>query len=227
MICLAACALGLTAFADEPKPAAAIPIASISHKGAVDFEREVLPILRPNCLVCHNQTSAKAGLNLETPQTMLKGGESGPAIKPKQGSKSLLLQAAAHQTDTPMPPKGNKSAAVDLTPEQLGLIKLWIDQGAKMSTHAARAIEWQALPPGLHPFTPSRSRPMDSSPWVAAPTRFSFIICRPAGSSRASPIPCSSSPASTRRRAWRIATWWHHSRSAPTARDSLPAAIAR
>ena len=151
LICLAACALGLTAFADEPKPAAAIPIASISHKGAVDFEREVLPILRPNCLVCHNQTSAKAGLNLETPQTMLKGGESGPAIKPKQGSKSLLLQAAAHQTDTPMPPKGNKSAAADLTPEQLGLIKLWIDQGAKMSTPAARVIEWQALPPGLHP----------------------------------------------------------------------------
>ena len=148
---LSAFAPGLIAFADGPKPGTAIPIASVAHKGPVDFERELLPILQPNCLVCHNQTSAKAGLNLETPQTMLKGGDNGPAIQPKQGSKSLLLQMAAHQTDTPMPPKGNKSAAVDLTPEQLGLIKLWIDQGAKSSAPVARVIQWQALPPGLNP----------------------------------------------------------------------------
>ena len=144
-------ALCIAASAAEPKADTPIPIANLSRKAAVDFEREVLPILRPNCLVCHNQTSAKAGLNLETPQSMLKGGDSGPAIKPKQGSKSLLIQAAAHLTDTPMPPKGNKASAVDLTPEQLGLIKLWIDQGARSSTATARAVEWQALPAGLNP----------------------------------------------------------------------------
>ncbi|MBC8001437.1 MAG: hypothetical protein H7X97_02505 [Opitutaceae bacterium] len=101
--------------------------------------------------MCHNQTSTKAGLNLETPQSMLKGGDSGPAIKPRNGGKSLLIQAAAHLTDAPMPPKGNKASAIDLTPEQIGLVKLWIDQGAKTSNPSARAIEWQALPPGLNP----------------------------------------------------------------------------
>ena len=150
-IIIALLAVVLNTGAAEEKPGIAIPIASISRKGAVDFDRDVLPVLRPNCLVCHNQTSAKAGLNLETPQSMLKGGDSGPAVKPKQGNKSLMIQAAAHLTDTPMPPKGNKAAAVDLTPEQLGLVKLWIDQGAKASTPSARSIEWQALPQGLNP----------------------------------------------------------------------------
>jgi hypothetical protein len=52
-----------------------IPIAEIKRSTAVDFEKEILPILKNNCLACHNQTKAKADLVLETPQTILKGGE--------------------------------------------------------------------------------------------------------------------------------------------------------
>ena len=109
-----------------------IPITKLKRTSPVNFDREILPILKDNCLACHNKTTAKAGLVLETPQDMLKGGDSGAVIAPKRGSASLLLKVASHQVeDTVMPPRGNKVQASDLTSEELGLIKLWIDQGAK------------------------------------------------------------------------------------------------
>ncbi|HVY71149.1 MAG TPA: c-type cytochrome domain-containing protein, partial [Verrucomicrobiae bacterium] len=117
----------------------------------VDFAREVLPILKKNCLACHNKTTAKEDLILETPADMLKGGESGPAIVPEHGEQSLMFKMAAHQKRPFMPPHENKVAATDLTPEQLGLIKLWIDQGAKNSVATNPPVVWQKMPAALNP----------------------------------------------------------------------------
>src|SRR5436190_18529450 len=74
---------------------AGIAIVPVIHPAPVDFQKEVLPVLASNCLACHNKTKAKAGLILETPADMLKGGDSGPAIIAKKGSERLLLLAAA------------------------------------------------------------------------------------------------------------------------------------
>src|SRR5437764_10748946 len=57
----------------------------------------------------------------------MKGGKRGKAITPSKGSDSLLYQAAAKMRKPMMPPKSE----TPLTPEELALIKLWIDQGAK------------------------------------------------------------------------------------------------
>jgi len=123
-----------------------IPIAEIQRNTPVDFDGEVRPFLSDNCLSCHCQSTTKGGLNLETPELMLKGGDSGPAIAPQKGSESLILQAAAHlDDDLTMPPRDNKSKAKNLTPEQLGLLKLWIDQGAKASPKRERVVQWQPL----------------------------------------------------------------------------------
>jgi WD40 repeat protein len=112
--------------------AAPIPVTEIQRTEPVDFAKEVYPLLKQSCLACHNATKAKAELNLETPQLMLKGGDGGPAVIPGKGAESLLLRTAAHQDeDLIMPPPGNKAKAAALTSEQLGLVKLWIDQGAK------------------------------------------------------------------------------------------------
>src|SRR5205823_5242568 len=125
----------------------AIPISPLNRTTAVDFDSEILPFLRDNCLACHCKTTAKSGLNIETPQDMIKGGDSGAAIKPQHGAESLALQAAAHQDeDTKMPPRDNKAKARDLTPEQLALFRLWIDQGAKLSPKTERLLAWQAIP---------------------------------------------------------------------------------
>jgi WD40 repeat protein len=128
-----------------------IPVAKIDRKTPVDFEKEILPILKNNCLACHNKTTTKAGLILETPQDILKGGESGKVVVPKRSGDSLLLKIASHQVKPTMPPKNNKVEASDLTPEELGLIKLWIDQGATGEVHGTGPIVWQPLPEGLNP----------------------------------------------------------------------------
>lgn len=147
-------ALLLRAADATPAPAkpAALAIAEVKRSTPVDFEKEILPTFKNNCLACHNQTKAKAELVLETPQSILKGGESGPAVVPGKSADSLLLKAATHQSaDLTMPPRDNKVNAADLTPEELGLVKLWIDQGAKGEVRGPAPIDWIPLPEGLNP----------------------------------------------------------------------------
>ncbi len=130
--------------------AAPIEIAPLSRATPVDFAKEVEPFLRDNCLSCHCKTTTKGGLNMETPELMIKGGDTGPGIKPGKGAESLLLQAAAHQDDDlKMPPRDNKAKAKDLTPQQLAVFKLWIDQGAKATGRSERTIAWQPVPDAL------------------------------------------------------------------------------
>ena len=127
--------------------AAGLPVASLNRKTPVDFQDEILPIFRANCLACHNQTKAKADVILETPKDIAEA----DLVVPGKPLESFLFQTAAHLEDPAMPPKDNKAGAKALTPQQLALVKLWIEQGAKGEIRAARKIEWQPLPPGLNP----------------------------------------------------------------------------
>jgi|JI10StandDraft_1071094.scaffolds.fasta_scaffold172765_1 WD40 repeat protein len=116
---------------------------------AVSYEQQIYPILKDNCIACHNKTTTKAGLNMETPELMMKGGESDKGILPGKGADSIIYQAAAHTWDSDMPPKGNKVGAKNLSPEELTLLKQWIDEGAKHSGKTERVYVWQPLPPAL------------------------------------------------------------------------------
>jgi WD40 repeat protein len=152
VLLLLACALASLSRAAEPAAGPAIPIAApVARTTPVDFESEILPILRDNCLACHNRTRAKAELILETPADMLKGSENGPVVVPGDAAKSTLLGVAAHRAKPLMPPKDNKVSASDLTSAQLGLLRLWIDQGAKGEIHATRPIEWQLPASSVQP----------------------------------------------------------------------------
>ncbi|MEX2558306.1 MAG: c-type cytochrome domain-containing protein, partial [Pirellulales bacterium] len=147
---------GGPAGAQEAAPAAdgeqPIAIAVIERDTPVDFESEVLPLLKRSCLACHNATTAESDLVLENPETILKGGASGPAVVAADAAESLLLSRASGQVDTIMPPKDNKVAAPPLSSEELGLIKLWIEQGATGTVSGAiDTIQWQPLPPGVNP----------------------------------------------------------------------------
>jgi len=118
----------------------------------IDFYRDVYPVLKANCISCHNKTTTKGDLNMESPELMKKGGETGPGVVPGKGAESLIVRAAAHQDDDLlMPPKNNKAGAVNLTATEIGLLKNWIDQGAKHSVQQARQVTWQPLPPGVNP----------------------------------------------------------------------------
>lgn len=138
------------AAADEPpKP---IAIAEVKRETKVDFAGEVLPILEKNCTACHNTSVDEGGLKLEDPAQMLKGGERGPAVIAGKPAESLLLKFAAHQAEPVMPPEDNDVKAKNLSPAELGLIKLWIEQGAEGKGRSATdRVVWQPLPAGVNP----------------------------------------------------------------------------
>src|SRR4029077_6013856 len=92
------------AFAPRQASAAPIAITEVKHEGPVDFEKEILPIFRRNCLACHSATEAESDLVLETPMTILKGGSEGPAVVAGKSAESLLLKMAARQKEPFMPP---------------------------------------------------------------------------------------------------------------------------
>ena len=88
-----------------------LPVAELKRDTPVNFAAEVYPFLKANCLACHNQSKPKADLIIESPQDMIKGGESGPAIVPGNGADSFLFTTAAHLEEPTMPPANNKSKA--------------------------------------------------------------------------------------------------------------------
>ena len=134
---------------DAPKP---INIATVKHEGQVSFAKEIQPILAKKCLACHNTTKHESQLVLETAAGILKGGESGPAVIAKNSAKSLLLLSASHQEEPIMPPADNDVGAAPLTPEELGLVKLWIDQGAIADAAVSSGpVQWQSLPVNINP----------------------------------------------------------------------------
>ena len=131
---------------------AEIEIAKLDRKGPVDFEKEILPFLSKNCLACHNASDAESDLILETPQTILKGGSSGESVVSGKPMESMLLTVATHADEPIMPPEDNEVGAKNLTPKELALLKLWIEQGAKGEvTGSGSQIAWQSLPPGVNP----------------------------------------------------------------------------
>lgn len=117
----------------------------------LDFYRDVYPFLKTNCISCHNKTTTKADLNMETPELMIKGGESGPSIVPGKSAESLIVLASLHEQDMEMPPENNKSGAVNLTPAEIAILKQWIDQGAKSSTQQERAVVLKAFAASVEP----------------------------------------------------------------------------
>lgn len=122
-----------------------------AHSAEPEFYRDVYPFLKSNCISCHNKTTTKAGLNMETPELMIQGGDSGPALVPGKSDESLVVEASIHSEDFEMPPPNNKSGAVNLTPAEIALLKTWIDQGAKASQQVERKIAWTALATDVDP----------------------------------------------------------------------------
>ena len=133
--------------------AAPIAITNLDRTAPVDFQKEIVPILQKKCLACHSASERQGELVLETPQLIAKGGDTGSAVQAGKGAESLLLKLASHQEEPFMPPPDNDVAAAPLTPQELGLIKLWIDQGAKGNSQNATLspTNWRPLPGGVNP----------------------------------------------------------------------------
>jgi WD40 repeat protein len=150
------CALAVlwaVSFSRDALQAQPIAIANIQRNEPVSFEKDVLPILQRNCLACHNASEKQGDLVLESPDSMRTGGDTGPAVLPGHGGESLFIKLAARQAEPVMPPDGNDVNAKPLTSDELGLVRLWIDQGARGSaaTSTLSPKNWQRIAPRVAP----------------------------------------------------------------------------
>jgi WD40 repeat protein len=149
-----------------------LEVANIERDENVDFDAEILPILKKNCLACHNGSKARGSVNLENAKGIRDGADGDAIIDPSNPEDSLLFIAAAHRDEPIMPPKSNKVGAHPLNAEELGLLRLWIAQGAPDSagdgkkTGSRGSPKWQAFPSGLAPIYSVAIS--DDERWVAS-----------------------------------------------------------
>jgi hypothetical protein len=103
-----------------------------SDKKDLTFEKDIKPLFDQSCVGCHGPKEAKGKLRLDTLAGTLKGSVDGKVLEPGKSASSFLVANIAflgNEDDFMPPPKDTKYPK--LTDEQVGLVRAWIDQGAK------------------------------------------------------------------------------------------------
>ena len=104
------------------------PTTKISANDLQFFETKIRPLLADKCFKCHSKEGdkVKGGLLLDSRESVLHGGNTGPALVPGNPDKSLLIQAVRYKDeDLQMPPKGEK-----LSDQQIADLTEWVRRGA-------------------------------------------------------------------------------------------------
>lgn len=99
---------------------------------AVDFDKEIYPILRSKCFKCHSGPKAKKGLRYDDKRTLKEfiDGEDKVIVTGKPLESVLLQKARLPRDDTdamPPPRRGDP-----LSSDELRLVAKWIEEGAKL-----------------------------------------------------------------------------------------------
>ncbi|MBX3420840.1 MAG: hypothetical protein KF752_04710 [Pirellulaceae bacterium] len=117
----------------------------------VDFGKDIAPLLVKNCVACHNEKKAEGGLNLQSHDTLMKGGDSGAAVTAGDLSNSQLVSRLV-DPDSPMPPDDNSVGAQRFTEAEVTLVRSWIESGAAPPQQMQTAdLKWQPIPATVHP----------------------------------------------------------------------------
>jgi len=100
-----------------------------SKKEGVTFAKDIKPLFEKSCFKCHGPEKQKADLRLDSLESVLKGSENGAVVEKGASAKSsIVISVSGIDEDSAMPPEGK---ADPLTKEQVGLVRAWIEQGAK------------------------------------------------------------------------------------------------
>jgi hypothetical protein len=104
----------------------AVDIVTAAHPsqitGPISFKNDVQPILERRCTKCHGGNFPTEGLSMESYESLMAGSQNGNVIVAGDSGNSLLVEKIESGE---MPKRGS-----DLTPEQIAIIKQWIDEGA-------------------------------------------------------------------------------------------------
>jgi WD40 repeat protein len=111
--------------ADKP-----IEVVKINRADPIAYEKEIEPIFHNKCNACHSGNQLKGKFDVSTYASLMKGSGKGAVIIAGKSAESPLILYAGRTKKPFMPPKDEEP----LTPQELALIKLWIDQGAKPPT---------------------------------------------------------------------------------------------
>ena len=119
----------------------------------LSFERDIRPILRSHCFDCHGAGEQIEGnLDLRLRRSMVRGGDSGPAIEPGRAEESLLIERIRAGEMPPGPAR--------VPSDEIERLAQWIAQGA-----ATRRDEPESLPVGVAVY------PEDREFWSFQPVR--------------------------------------------------------
>lgn len=121
--------------------AGSVSASAAEPNAALDFSRDVLPILSNHCWNCHgpDEKSREAGLRLDRRDTAIAKSVSGTtAIVPGDATKSELIVRIDAHDDSQMPPK---DFGKPLSDQQRATLKRWIESGAPFAQH------WAFIPP--------------------------------------------------------------------------------
>jgi mono/diheme cytochrome c family protein len=165
LICgLFAIAVSFNAVPFQPRAAA---------QSQIDFKRDIEPIFAQNCYQCHGAKKALGQLRLDVRGLAMKGGISGPSILPGNSKASRLMQRILGEGDEVQMPMGGDP----LKPEQIDLIRKWIDEGANWPE--AGATEKGEIPQHWAYIKPRRPQlpQVKNKGWVRNPID-AFILAR-------------------------------------------------
>ncbi|HEV3416497.1 MAG TPA: c-type cytochrome domain-containing protein, partial [Pirellulales bacterium] len=113
---------------------AALALSARLYAGdAPDFNNQIAPLFAKYCTSCHNGTDREGKLVLESYASLLEGGKRGGEIVPGNLAQSRLVRVLTGETEPSMPPKDNDKPK----PEEIALIKRWVEAGAKGPQGAA------------------------------------------------------------------------------------------
>jgi WD40 repeat protein len=100
-----------------------------AEKGA-SYSRQVRPLLVRYCVECHNGKKLKAGLDLETYESLLEGADSGPVLMAGKPDESKLVRLVEHKDEPYMPPKKSRQPKASA----VSVLRSWIAAGARNDT---------------------------------------------------------------------------------------------
>ncbi len=102
-------------------------VSSRTQADAVDFVRDVRPILQENCYSCHGPEKQRSGLRLDIKSAAFRGGDGwGPSVIAGSASESPLIELVTSTDESlRMPPEGEP-----LSQEDVRILTRWIDEGA-------------------------------------------------------------------------------------------------
>ncbi|HYG78008.1 MAG TPA: DUF1553 domain-containing protein [Planctomycetota bacterium] len=172
LLALAACGVLKQAHAGETS--------APSAEGIEFFEKKIRPVLAERCYGCHSEKSEKlkGSLRLDTRETTLKGGDTGPAVVPGSLEKSLLITAIRYKDDNLLMPPKKK-----LSDEQIADFEAWVKMGApdpRTGTVAGLPLNRNELGKQHWAFQPVKNPPVPAvknSKWVQTPVD-NFVLAK-------------------------------------------------